>query len=204
MLLSSKYQWSGQGLFGPTIKLQCTAPQCRRPVVRAEKGSYITPLQAGRRKVAARCANVDLGKARPAQSRKGREREKKKRRSKHSKHFIYVPPRYQSQQKIKSSNCCQSQVREVALESRNMACSDGSLDFLIHHIFLPPKMSPSEGGSASGEVELLRTVHGALEKFRTNLEAAQIPALDRCIHMLGAMRKVREAPTSGRADVFGQ
>jgi len=85
-----------------------------------------------------------------------------------------------------------------------MARSDGSLNFLIHHIFLPPMMLNSSGSSASDEQELLEMVHDALGNFRTNVAAAQIPALDRCIHMLGAMKEVQGAVPPKRVDVFGQ
>lgn len=86
-----------------------------------------------------------------------------------------------------------------------MASLHHPLGFLIHHIFLPPipKTNADECYSASGEQELLRTVHDALETFRTNLEAAQTPALDRCIRMLGTMREV-QAATSQPVDVFGK
>ena len=94
----------------------------------------------------------------------------------------------------------QNLVSTVARCSRNTSMKSlsrvqptkGAMNYLIHHVFLPPQLPQEDDYSAEHDTALLRAVMDALEDFKHHVPEEQIKHAECVISMLSITDRVRD------------
>lgn len=73
----------------------------------------------------------------------------------------------------------------------------GALQYMIHHIILPPQLPQEDDYSAAYEEVLLRTVLDGLLDFRSHIRGEHVEAVDSAHAMLSNLQSVHDFSRHG-------
>ena len=82
--------------------------------------------------------------------------------------------------------------------------SSQAMNYLIHHIFLPPELPHGDDSKPEYEIILLDTVIEALRKFKSLIADDQYYILDSILAMVSAMRTMLDSSSSQSGLVEGK
>lgn len=82
------------------------------------------------------------------------------------------------------------------MDSTRESDSEAKLWYLIHHVFLPPKLPPEDDTDVMLETALVSDVRDSLEAFGESLGSPRPPAIDTCLGMIQRMLSL-QSPGNG-------
>jgi hypothetical protein len=75
----------------------------------------------------------------------------------------------------------------------NSKVPSSAMMYLIHHVFLPPKLPNEDDFDSECEMILLETIIECLWKFKGFIVSEQYPAIDSVIAMVTSMRNLHDS-----------